>query len=168
MSWKENKREQGFRDVMVWLPPEAAAALDALKAYRADMSVTDIIAKCLVSVAHHTTGAGFEVPIADIGLKERLDGMEARLEALEGQGRKSTSEGRQGQTGFGSRGPRPRVDRDLLLERIAARIRRDGWDFNISQLHRELLNEGINVHQRHSGFWTFIKNHRDILDEALT
>lgn len=56
MGWKENKREQGFRDVLVWLDPAAVAGLEQLKAAHPGVSVAEIISRAVTQAAEETPG----------------------------------------------------------------------------------------------------------------
>lgn len=88
MGWKERKREQGYRDVLVWLEPAAVEALERLKAAAPGASVADLVSRAVILVA------GMELPEATghvaggpdpevASLKDQLAAIEERLARVE-------------------------------------------------------------------------------------
>jgi len=88
MGWKESKRAQGFKDMLVWLEPAAVEALERLKSASLGSSVADIISKAVIlaagmeppEVAGHVAGPDPEVA----SLKDQLAVIEARVASVEG------------------------------------------------------------------------------------
>ena len=84
MGWKERKREQGYRDVLVWLEPTAVEALEQLKAASPGASVADLVSRAVIlavgmelpETAGHVAG-GHDPEVAS--LKDQLALIEARL-----------------------------------------------------------------------------------------
>ena len=76
MGWKESKRAQGFKDMLVWLEPAAVEALERLKSASLGSSVADLVSKAVIlaagmeppEVAGHVAGPDPEVA----SLKGRL------------------------------------------------------------------------------------------------
>lgn len=81
MGWKENKREQGFRDVLVWLDPAAVVALEALKASSPGASVADIISRAVAQAAGGVPEVAGRDPVED--LKDQLAAVDSRLAVVE-------------------------------------------------------------------------------------
>ena len=88
MGWKERKREQGYRDVLVWLEPTAVEALEQLKAASPGASVADLVSRAVILAAgmelpeaagHVTGGPDPEV----VGIKDQLAAIEERLARVE-------------------------------------------------------------------------------------
>ncbi|QAZ69668.1 hypothetical protein [Solidesulfovibrio carbinolicus] len=88
MGWKERKREQGYRDVLVWLEPAAVEALEQLKAASPGLSVADLVSRAVI------VAAGMELPMVAgpvaggldpvvVSLKDQLAGIEERLARVE-------------------------------------------------------------------------------------
>lgn len=88
MGWKERKREQGYRDVLVWLEPAAVEALERLKAAAPGASVADLVSRAVI------LASGMELPVVAgpvaggpdpevASLKDQLAGIEARLARVE-------------------------------------------------------------------------------------
>lgn len=88
MGWKERKREQGYRDVLVWLEPTAVEALEQLKAVSPGLSVADLVSRAVI------LAAGMELPEAAghvagdpdpgvVGIKDQLAAIEERLARVE-------------------------------------------------------------------------------------
>lgn len=197
MGWKESKRAQGFKDMLVWLEPAAVEALEQLKAASPGSSVAGIISKAVV------LAAGMELPEATghvaggpdpevASLKDQLAAVESRVAGVEGsveklaQARKSSvtnddllhlmeriaqladridllelaaAPRTEPQTPK-SRKPRGKFDEPFLLAAIADRIERDGEDFVVAELHRDLVEQGVELHSQASNFWTFYDKHR--------
>ena len=59
-----------------------------------------------------------------------------------------------------SRKSRGKFDEAFLLAAIADRIERDGEDFVVAELHRDLVEQGVELHSQASNFWTFYDKHR--------
>lgn len=89
MGWKESKRAQGFKDMLVWLEPAAVEALEQLKAASPGSSVAGIISKAVV------LAVGMELPMVagpvaggpdpEVGsLKDQLAAVESRVAGVEG------------------------------------------------------------------------------------
>lgn len=88
MGWKESKRAQGFKDMLVWLEPAAVEALEQLKAASPGSSSADIISKAVIlvagmepSVVAGPVAGGPDPEVAS--LKDQLAGIEARLARVE-------------------------------------------------------------------------------------
>lgn len=90
MGWKESKRAQGFKDMLVWLEPTAVEALEQLKAGSPGASVADLISKAVILAAGaklpDTAGHGAGEPGPDVaGIKDRLAAVELRVAGIEGE-----------------------------------------------------------------------------------
>lgn len=90
MGWKESKRAQGFKDMLVWLEPAAVEALEQLKAGSPGASAADIISKAVILAAGaklpDTAGHGAGEPGPDVaGIKDRLAAVELRVAGIEGE-----------------------------------------------------------------------------------
>ncbi|WP_029461291.1 hypothetical protein [Solidesulfovibrio alcoholivorans] len=59
-----------------------------------------------------------------------------------------------------SRKSRGKFDEPFLLAAIADRIERDGEDFVVAELHRDLVEQGVELHSQASNFWSFYDKHR--------
>ena len=88
MGWKENKRAQGFKDMLIWLSPAAVTAMEKLKASSPGASAADIISRAVAQAA----GGVPEVAGQDVGgpdhalvlyLEERVEAVENRLGEME-------------------------------------------------------------------------------------
>ena len=191
MGWKERKREQGYRDVLVWLEPAAVEALERLKAASPGSSVADLISRVVIlaagmeppEVAGHVAGPDPEVA----SLKDQLAVIEARVASVEGSVEKLAQASQSSVNDYDmlerlamladridlleakpttesqtpkSRKPRGKFDEPFLLAAIADRIERDGEDFVVAELHRDLVEQGVELHSQASNFWTFYDKHR--------
>ncbi len=87
-SWKAKKRAAGFRDVLVWLTPEADTALESLRHDTPGASINDLISRAVI------LAAGMELPVVAgpvaggpdpevVRLKDQLAVIEARLARVE-------------------------------------------------------------------------------------
>ena len=87
-NWKAKKRAAGFRDVLVWLTPEAATALESLRHDAPGASINDLVSRAVI------LAASMEVPVVAgsvaggpdpevASLKDQLAGIEARLARVE-------------------------------------------------------------------------------------
>ena len=92
MGWKERKREQGYRDVLVWLEPSAVEALERLKAASPGSSVADLISRAVILAAgmelseaagHVAVAAGPDPEVAR--LKDQFAAVEARVTGIENE-----------------------------------------------------------------------------------
>lgn len=87
-NWKGKKRAAGFRDVLVWLTPEAATALESLRHDTPGASINDLVSRAVILAAgmdlaetagHVTSGPDSEV----VGIKDQLAAIEKRLARVE-------------------------------------------------------------------------------------
>ena len=192
MGWKESKRAQGFKDMLVWLEPAAVEALEQLKAASLGSSSSDIISKAVILVA------GMELPMVAgpvaggpdpevVSLKDQLAAVESRVAGVEGAVEKLAQASQSSLSDYGilerlamladridlleakpttepqtpkSRKPRGKFVEPFLLAAIADRIERDGEDFVVAELHRDLVEQGVELHSQASNFWTFYDKHR--------
>lgn len=91
--------------------------------------------------------------LSDYGILERLAMLADRIDLLEA---KPTTEPQTPK----SRKSRGKFDEAFLLAAIADRIERDGEDFVVAELHRDLVEQGVELHSQASNFWTFYDKHR--------
>jgi hypothetical protein len=90
MGWKESKRAQGFKDLLVWLEPAAVEALERLKAASPGASAADIISKAVIlaagsklpDTAGHVAG-GPDPEVARV--KNQLAAVELRVTGIENE-----------------------------------------------------------------------------------
>ena len=191
MGWKESKRAQGFKDMLVWLEPAAVEALERLKSASLGSSVADLVSKAVIlaagmeppEVAGHVAGPDPEVA----SLKDQLAVIEARVASVEGSVEKLAQASQSSVSDYEilerlamladridlleakpatepkmpkSRKSRGKFDEPFLLAAIADRIERDGEDFVVAELHRDLVEQGVELHSQASNFWTFYDKHR--------
>ena len=192
MGWKESKRAQGFKDMLVWLEPAAVEALEQLKAASPGASVADLVSKAVIlaagmepSVVAGPVAGGPDPEVAS--LKGQLAAIEARVASVEGSVEKLAQASQSSVNDYDmlerlamladridlleakpttesqtpkSRKPRGKFDEPFLLAAIADRIERDGEDFVVAELHRDLVEQGVELHSQASNFWTFYDKHR--------
>lgn len=197
MGWKERKREQGYRDMLVWLEPAAVEALERLKVAAPGASVADLVSRAVI------LAAGMELPVVAgsvaggpdpevASLKDQLAGIEARLARVEAStvampvepvphdpGLKAeapqtpvdTSEDQDGGADdepAKRRNWNGRVDQDALLEAVADKVEEvGGWDFNVTALYRELEAKSVKVHGHARNFCTWVTRHRAAVEAIL-
>jgi len=192
MGWKESKRAQGFKDMLVWLEPAAVEALEQLKAASPGASVADLVSRAVI------LAAGMELPVVVgpvaggpdpevVSLKDQLAAVESRVAGVEGAVEKLAQASQSSLSDYGilerlamladridlleakpttepqtpkSRKSRGKFDEAFLLAAIADRIERDGEDFVVAELHRDLVEQGVELHSQASNFWTFYDKHR--------
>ena len=90
MGWKETKREQGFKDMLVWLEPAAVEALERLKAASPGASVAELVSRAVILAAGmdlaEAAGHGAGVPDPGVaGIKVRLAVIEERVTGIESE-----------------------------------------------------------------------------------
>lgn len=196
MGWKERKREQGYRDVLVWLEPAAVEALERLKAAAPGASVADLVSRAVI------LAAGMELPMVAgpvaggpdpevASLKDQLAVIEARLARVEASTTVTMPEpnadtpqamldnpdvkpSHQNQEG----GAEPETidrrhrngfpDHASLLEAVADKVEEvDGWDFNVTALYRELEAKGVKVQSHSRNFCTWVTKHHAAVEAIL-
>lgn len=195
MGWKERKREQGYRDVLVWLEPSAVEALERLKAASPGSSVADLISRAVIlaagmeppEVAGHVAGPDPEVA----SLKDQLAVIEARLARVEAsttvtmpepnaaapQAAFDASEGepcpqdQESGAEFEPASPKRRngsPDHATLLEAVADKVEEvGGWGFNATALYRELEAKGVKVQSHSRNFCTWVTKHHAAVEAIL-
>lgn len=196
MGWKERKREQGYRDVLVWLEPSAVEALERLKAASPGSSVADLISRAVIlaagmelpETAGHVAG-GPDPEVAS--LKDQLAVIEARLARVEASAIVTMPEPKpdvpqavldnpevepshQDQEGGAESEPtNPKrrngsPDHATLLEAVADKVEEvGGWGFNATALYRELEAKGVKVQSHSRNFCTWVTKHHAAVEAIL-
>jgi len=197
MSWKERKREQGYRDVLVWLEPAAVEALERLKVAAPGASVADLVSRAVI------LASGMELPVVAgpvaggpdpevASFKDQLAGIEARLArveastfampmepvphdpGLEAQASQTPVDASEDQDGGADdelakrRNRNGRVDQDALLEAVADKVEEvGGWDFNVTALYRELEAKSVKVQSHSRNFCSWVTKHHAAVEDIL-
>ena len=196
MGWKERKREQGYRDVLVWLEPTAVEALERLKAAAPGSSVADLVSRAVIlaagmeppEVAGHVAG-GPDPEVAS--LKDQLALIEVRLARVEASATVTMPEPKadtpqvmldkpeveprhQDQEGGAEPEPTSRRHRNgspdhaTLLEAVADKVEEvGGWGFNATALYRELEAKGVKVQSHSRNFCTWVTKHHAAVEAIL-
>lgn len=151
--WKAKRRADGWADKLIWLTPDAVAALAELKPLFPGDSEGDISSRALVYMAEH----------AEAHRTTAAPSVEERLRALEGAVRemqatpaakpKGPGSGSVQRTGGGKRVSRWQAE---LVEFTARKMLLWGSDFNTSECWRQMQQQGIEAHAQGSGFYTWL------------
>ena len=171
--WKAKRRADGWADKLIWLTPDAVAALAVLKPLFTGESEGDILSRALVYMAEHaeahrTTAAPsveerlqrlehpYSVPAIGI-IEERLNALEGEVAALKAGGGaarpRGAGAGSVQRTGGGKRVSRWQAE---LVDFTARKMLLWGSDFNTSECWRQMQQQGIEAHAQGSGFYTWL------------
>lgn len=151
--WKVNRRAAGWQDKLVWLTPEAVAALAVLKPVFPGESEGDILSRAVVYLAEH---ADAHRTTAAPSVEERLRALESavrEMQATPAAKPKGAGAGSVQRTGGGKRVSRWQAE---LVEFTARKMLLWGSDFNTSACWRLMQQDGIEAHAQASGFYTWL------------
>ena len=174
--WKNRKRQEGFRDLLIWASPEAVAALGLLSAAWPGASVSDVVSQALVTAA-----AGATAGVGNADLAGQVAALAVRVAALESLAPVGVpAEARVEnlvqdpvqdpgvQPVLPAKADRPRrFDHDLIVARVIDARVRAGENFKMSVLHKELLAEGMDVPSSPSNFWKIPDKYKAQIDAAV-
>ncbi|MHC1701594.1 MAG: hypothetical protein AB9900_11590 [Humidesulfovibrio sp.] len=177
MDWKAKRKAEGWADKLVWLTPEAVAALATLKAAAPGDSDGEILSRAVVELAKGGGYASTSAAPSDlVAVKARLDALEATVgDLLEVGGFERPSGQAQAVagerpkvvgtvTGTDAGGKTISAHHGRLVDMTARRIIEAGQNFNRSQLHRDMLAAGITAHTQPSAFFNWMRGKRSQAD----
>lgn len=160
--WKAKRRAAGWADKLVWITPDAVAALAELKPLFPGDSEGDILSRALVYMAEH---ADAHRTTAAPSVEERLRALEGEVAALKAGGGaakpRGAGAGSVQRTGGGKRVSRWQAE---LVNFTAALKLKWGSDFNTSACWRLMQQEGIEAHAQASGFYTWLSKPANAAD----
>lgn len=152
--WKAKRRAAGWQDKLLWLTPDAVAALAELKPLFPGDSEGDILSRALVYMAEH---AEAHRTTAAPSVEERLNALESEIAALKAGGGaarpRGAGAGSVQRTGGGKRVSRWQSE---LVDFTARKMLLWGSDFNTSECWRQMQQQGIEAHAQGSGFYTWL------------
>ncbi len=151
--WKVKRRADGWQDKLVWLTPDAVAALAVLKPIFPGESEGDILSRAVVYLAEH---ADAHRTTAAPSVEERLRALESavrEMRAAPAAKPKGAGAGSVQRTGGGKRVSRWQSE---LVDYTARMMLRWGSDFNTSACWRLMQQDGIEAHAQASGFYTWL------------
>ena len=151
--WKAKRRADGWADKLIWLTPDAVAALAVLKPVFPGESEGDILSRAVVYLAEH---ADAHRTTAAPSVEERLRALESavrEMQAAPAAKPKGAGAGSVQRTGGGKRVSRWQSE---LVDYTARMMLRWGSDFNTSACWRLMQQDGIEAHAQASGFYTWL------------
>jgi len=164
---KAARRAQGYRDMLIWLTPDAVVALDKLRLNHPGRSSGDVISQVLLAAAATPPAANtaFEVP-TQADMASRLAELEARVVTLEQRKPRAMSRAISGaipNESVASADDGQRITKGSsayikLIDMIADRISEAGEGFSRADLHRDILAAGHKAPPLARNFATFVKN----------
>ncbi len=157
MDWKAKRKAEGWADKLVWLTPEAVAALAVLKAAAPGDSDGEILSRAVVELAKGGGYASTSAAPSDlVAVKARLDALESVVGELRGQAAKPKGPGAGSvqRKGGGKRVSRWQAD---LVEYSAQAWLHEGPNFNINGAWEWMQQHGVEAHSQGSGYYTWLK-----------
>lgn len=171
--WKAKRRTDGWADKLIWLTPDAVAALAELKPLFPGDSEGDILSRALVYMAEHaeahrtTAAPSVEERLQRLErahndealsiLADRVDTLEFDMENVKAGGGlvkpRGPGAGSVQRTGGGKRVSRWQAE---LVDFTARKMLLWGSDFNTSECWRQMQQQGIEAHAQGSGFYTWL------------
>ena len=161
MAWADSRREQGYRDRLIWFTPEAVAALDKLQADNGGKSLADVVSAAVVQSA--SAGLAFTSPDVAHDVLAELEDIKSRLAKLEAAQAAdlsvpvATLPTAGDVAGGGDRISKGSAAHITLIGLIADRIAGEGEGFSRADLHRDIVAAGHKVHGHPRNFATFVK-----------
>lgn len=160
--WKAKRRAAGWQDKLLWLTPDAVAALAELKPLFPGESEGDILSRALVYMAEH---AEAHRTTAAPSVEERLNALEGtvrelragqmpRRHALQPGAAAHVVPGQAGIFEFPVRRKKIYADAEAIIEHLAG-IVAQGGQLNIARCWRELDEAGVAVHASASGLYAW-------------
>jgi len=163
-AWREEKRRQGYREIMAWLTPEASHALNEMMQQRAGSSIADILNLALLQahegglrVSHDTSH--------DTSLETTVRGLVRQVADLtEWKERMASTSAR---AGSGQRRPQVKSDTAAIIKAAADQMEETGQELYVPRLHEELLAKGVAVIRGQNNFYPWIQRHQREIDAEL-
>lgn len=163
----------GWKDVLVWLDPDAVEALKYVQGQFHGMTISEHLCSAL-KFRHQTMTGQKTIPALVSELLERvtalerdaelrdsrITGLELSMEEMEEAG-PSPRPAAGGVKAAKPRRPQTRTDRQAIVDGMVRACRELGAWPNVASVYRVLQQDGVEVHARLAGFHAFVNGRRD-------
>ena len=154
---ERDRCESGWRNVTIWLSPEAVQAMETVKKKNSQASTSEVVSQCLAEATKMPSKAS-ESNAVIAGILERLELIEDEFEMVREHVRR------------GNMRERTTVNKFELAETVAEWMVRNNklgiHNIDPDQVWKELKSQGVVVHSTYQNFRLWWKRNKDRIKAA--